>query len=81
MLQKKTILNIYATPDKEISLADMKRKNVNFAFYPADWSPVCSDQMALYNETLKILGKQALKYLVYQMKMVSSGFTESVITL
>lgn len=22
------------------------------AFYPADWSPVCSDQMSLYNELL-----------------------------
>jgi peroxiredoxin len=22
------------------------------AFYPADWSPVCTDQMALYNEIL-----------------------------
>jgi peroxiredoxin len=22
------------------------------AFYPADWSPVCGDQMALYNELL-----------------------------
>ena len=23
------------------------------AFYPADWSPVCGDQLVLYNETLK----------------------------
>jgi len=25
---------------------------VVLAFYPADWSPVCGDQMALYNEML-----------------------------
>jgi peroxiredoxin len=25
---------------------------VILAFYPADWSPVCTDQMALYNEVL-----------------------------
>jgi peroxiredoxin len=25
---------------------------VILAFYPADWSPVCGDQMALYNEML-----------------------------
>jgi len=25
---------------------------VILAFYPADWSPVCGDQMALYNEIL-----------------------------
>jgi peroxiredoxin len=39
-----------ATPDQKLSLEDFKGKNVILAFYPADWSPVCSDQMALYNE-------------------------------
>ena len=27
------------------------------AFYPADWSPVCGDQMALYNEMLSFFRK------------------------
>jgi peroxiredoxin len=27
-------------------------KPVILAFYPADWSPVCGDQMTLYNEIL-----------------------------
>ncbi|NIW42819.1 MAG: redoxin domain-containing protein, partial [candidate division Zixibacteria bacterium] len=27
---------------------------VILAFYPADWSPVCSDQMSLYNEVLPL---------------------------
>ena len=56
MLQKNDIapnFTIYATPDQKLSLSLMKGKNVILAFYPADWSPVCSDQMALYNETLK----------------------------
>jgi peroxiredoxin len=39
-----------ATPDQKLSLEELKGKNVILAFYPADWSPVCSDQMALYNE-------------------------------
>jgi peroxiredoxin len=30
---------------------------VILAFYPADWSPVCSDQMALYNELLSEFGR------------------------
>ncbi|WP_421940731.1 peroxiredoxin [Pedobacter sp.] len=46
-----------ATPDQKVRLADFKGKNVILAFYPADWSPVCSDQMALYNETLKYFSK------------------------
>jgi peroxiredoxin len=48
---------LFATPDQKLSLADLKGKRVILAFYPADWSPVCSDQMALYNETLDLFRK------------------------
>ena len=41
-----------ATPDQKVSLSDFRGKPVVLAFYPADWSPVCGDQMALYNEIL-----------------------------
>ena len=41
-----------ATPDQMVSLDDLSGKPVILAFYPADWSPVCGDQMALYNEIL-----------------------------
>ena len=40
------------TPDQKISLSELRGKPVVLAFYPADWSPVCGDQMALYNEIL-----------------------------
>lgn len=40
------------TPDQTISLSELKGNPVILAFYPADFSPVCSDQMALYNEIL-----------------------------
>ena len=40
------------TPDQKISLNELKGKPIILAFYPADWSPVCGDQMALYNEIL-----------------------------
>jgi len=45
--------SLFATPDQQISLDEFRGKKVILAFYPADWSPVCGDQMALYNETLK----------------------------
>lgn len=48
---------LHATPDQKLRLSDLKGRRVILAFYPADWSPVCSDQMALYNETLKIFRK------------------------
>ena len=46
-----------ATPDQKISLSELKGKRVIIAFYPADWSPVCGDQMSLYNETLKLFNR------------------------
>ncbi|MGC2298768.1 MAG: redoxin domain-containing protein [Acidobacteriaceae bacterium] len=40
------------TPDQKLALSELRGKPVILAFYPADWSPVCGDQMALYNEVL-----------------------------
>lgn len=40
-------------PDQSISLSDFRIRPVILAFYPADWSPVCGDQMTLYNEVLE----------------------------
>ncbi len=48
---------LYSAADKKFNLNDLKGKRIILAFYPADWSPVCSDQMALYNETLKLFRK------------------------
>jgi peroxiredoxin len=41
-----------STPDQTVSLSEFRGQPVVLAFYPADWSPVCGDQMALYNEIL-----------------------------
>ena len=41
-----------STPDQKVKLSDFRGNPVILAFYPADWSPVCGDQMALYNEVL-----------------------------
>jgi peroxiredoxin len=46
--------DLFATPDHKLSLAGLKGRRVILAFYPADWSPVCGDQMTLYNEILKM---------------------------
>jgi len=49
--------SLAATHDQKIALSQLNGKKVILAFYPADWSPVCSDQMALYNEMLKVFHK------------------------
>ena len=41
-----------STPDQTVSLDEFRGQPVILAFYPEDWSPVCSDQMALYQELL-----------------------------
>ena len=43
---------LHATPDQRVSLTDFRGSPLVLAFYPADWSAVCGDQMTLYNETL-----------------------------
>src|SRR6266699_4942318 len=44
--------SLNSTPDQKVSLSDFRGQPVILAFYPGDWSPVCSDQMALYQEVL-----------------------------
>ena len=41
-----------STPDQLVRLSELRGRPVILAFYPADWSPVCGDQMTLYNEIL-----------------------------
>jgi peroxiredoxin len=49
--------SLHSTPDQKVSLSDFKGKNVVLVFFPADWSPVCGDQLALYNEVLPMIVK------------------------
>ncbi len=43
---------LHSTPDQLVSLNDFRGQPVVLVFYPADWSPVCGDQLALYNELM-----------------------------
>jgi len=54
---------LHSTPDQLVSLSDFRGKTVILAFYPADWSPVCGDQMALYNEILPEFHKHGAELL------------------
>ena len=49
--------SLASSPKQSVSLSAFRGRPVVLAFYPADWSPVCGDQMALYNEMLGELGK------------------------
>ena len=45
----------FSLPDhdgNEVSLADLADRKLVIAFYPLDFSPVCSDQLSIYQEVL-----------------------------
>lgn len=44
--------SLKTTPDQWVSLSEFRGRPVVLTFYPADWSPVCADQLAVYNEIL-----------------------------
>jgi peroxiredoxin len=44
--------SLHSTPDQTVSLSDTRGRPLILVFYPADWSPVCGDELALYNELL-----------------------------
>lgn len=46
------VFSLRVTPDQLLSLTELRGRRVVIAFYPADWSPVCGDQMSLYNQVL-----------------------------
>lgn len=54
---------LHSTPDQLVRLSDFRGRPVILAFYPADWSPVCGDQMALYNELLSDFGEYGAQLL------------------
>lgn len=43
---------LHCTPDQTASLSDFRGQPVILAFYPADWSPVCGDELTLFQEVL-----------------------------
>jgi len=55
--------SLHVTPDQTLSLKELRGRPVILAFYPADWSPVCGDQMALYNEILPEFQKHGAELL------------------
>src|SRR6266702_4170068 len=39
-------------PGERLTLSSFRGRPVILVFYPADWSPVCGDELALFNEVL-----------------------------
>ncbi len=63
MIEPGTAAPEFTLPDQdlnEVSLSDYRGKRLVIAFYPADFSPVCNDQLSVYEEVLdEITGRGA----------------------
>nr|WP_180167060.1 redoxin domain-containing protein [Stenotrophomonas sp. SbOxS2]NYU00084.1 redoxin domain-containing protein [Stenotrophomonas sp. SbOxS2] len=46
-----------ATPDQTLSLHEFRGKPVVLVFYPADWSEVCSDELAIFNQAIPLISE------------------------
>lgn len=49
--------SLNATPDQALALRELRGKPVVLVFYPADWSAVCGDELALFNQALPLISK------------------------
>jgi peroxiredoxin len=49
--------SLHSTPDQIVSLSQLRGRPIVLVFYPADRSPVCGDQVSLYNELLSEFGQ------------------------
>jgi peroxiredoxin len=46
-----------STPGETLTLDQLRGRRAVLVFYPADFSPVCTDQLAVYNEILPELAR------------------------
>ena len=54
----------FTLPDQDgrkVSLADLRGQRTVLVFYPLDFSPVCTDQLNVYNEVLDELEREGVR--------------------
>jgi peroxiredoxin len=64
MIQPGSPAPAFSLPDQDgnrVSLSDFSGETVVLVFYPADFSPVCADQLSVYQEVLPQLEEQGAK--------------------
>jgi peroxiredoxin len=66
LLEPGTLAPSFTLPNEAgqmLALDDFRGSPVILVFYPADWSPVCGDQLALYNEVLPLFEEHGAQVL------------------
>ncbi|WP_222105690.1 redoxin domain-containing protein [Paraburkholderia sp. BCC1884] len=69
---------LLATPDQRMSLSELRGAPVIIAFYPADWSPVCGDELGLFNAALPTFHQSKAQLIAISVDSVwsHSAFSE-----
>jgi peroxiredoxin len=52
-----------SAPDQMLALSSLRGQPVVLVFYPADWSPVCGDELALFNEVFPAFAEHKARVL------------------
>lgn len=55
--------SLRATPDQSLALSELRGKPVVLVFYPADWSPVCGDELAVFNQAIPMFKQRHVQVL------------------
>ena len=55
--------SLHATPGQGLSLKELRGRPVVLVFYPADWSPVCGDELSVFNEALPLFKSKQVQVL------------------
>jgi peroxiredoxin len=50
--------SLESAPGTTMELSSLRGRSVILVFYPADWSPICGDELALYNELMDEFRRQ-----------------------
>ncbi len=49
--------DLHSTPERTVKLSELRGRPVVLMFYPADFSPVCGDEVTIFNELLSDFGE------------------------
>ena len=71
---------LLTTPDQKISLSEFDEPVV-LIFYPADWSPVCGDELTMFEAASRLFPAETRLQLYIDNIHLTSDFTSSGLAL
>ena len=72
-------LELASAPDQTTKLSSLRGQKVILAFYPADWSPVCTDELAVFDAARPLFARHHAQLLAISVdsKWSHQAFSEN----